>query len=97
MPLRIMPMKRQAKSLAGIKIPTKNSWKFSAPMQNNVATSVGQPRYLALGTTSVLRLNVHPHVVASARVDRVTWRLMKHWHFSNDLNFNTPTSHRPGD
>jgi len=40
---------------------------------------------------------VHPHVFASVRVDRVTWRLMKHWHFSDALNPNTPTIHRPGD
>jgi hypothetical protein len=47
---------------------------------------------------SRLRLDIRaeaPNPSSSVRVDHVTWRLMKHWHFSDKLNPIPPTTQQP--
>ncbi|KAF8866927.1 hypothetical protein BDZ45DRAFT_734962 [Acephala macrosclerotiorum] len=78
-----IPAKRIGRSQA---LYQENCDDFSPLMQNVVATSVQQPRSLAKGFTSVLRLKVPLRFSSMVRVDRVTWRLMKHWHFSYSPN-----------
>jgi len=97
MSLRNMPLKERPSHWQVSRLLPRNLGDLKMPIQNDVATSVEQPRYLTRGLTSVLRLKVHPHIVASVRVAHITWRLMKHWHFSDALNFNTQIIHRLGN
>lgn len=72
-----------AKYLAISTFLPRNLGIYPGPMQNSAATSVELQSVLGQGLDirAEARRLQYRHVVANAPVDRVTWRLLKHWHF----------------